>query len=170
MDYIEQFEIYLQDQNRSCHTVKAYLSDLKILCNWLKQTYGEMVLDPAVITKLDVAHYKTYLSTEVGRKPTGVNRAFLAIVAFSDWASGQGWIKEKPAQQIAGVKQVKAPSKSLSDLELNRLMREYYKEGNKRDIAMFGLMAGVGLRIGEIEALNVADIEMSERKGMVIGP
>lgn len=53
-------------------------------------------------------------------------------------------------------------------MEQNRLLREVHKSGEKREIAIFELMIGTGLWIGEVESLNLSDIELSDRKGMVM--
>lgn len=167
MTYIEEFKNSLQDQRKSSYTTKSYLSDLKQFENWLKDTYGEVEFKPTVITKLDVVHYKSYMLTIKQRKPSGVNRALSSIISFCDWSRSKGYIQENPAEDIPWAKQVKNPPKSLSELEQNRLLREVYKSGNKRDIAIVELMVGAGLRIGEVESLNLLDIQISDRKGIV---
>jgi site-specific recombinase XerD len=168
MTYTEDFESSLRDQNKSKHTIKSYLSDLKQFEIWLKGTHGEVELKPSIITKLDVAHYKTHMLTVGQRKPSGVNRALSSIAAFCDWAQMKGYIQENPAAVISWAKQVKYPPKHLSELEQNRLLQEVYKSSNKRDIAMVELMVGAGLRIGEVESLNLSDIQLNDRNGMVI--
>lgn len=65
------------------------------------------------------------------------------------------------------AQRVKAPPKALTDQVQNRSHRTAYKVGNRRDIAIIELMVGDGLRIGEVESLNVSDIEVGDRKGVV---
>ncbi len=101
------------------------------------------------------------------RKPAGVNRATSSIAAFCDWAQESGLIHESPASHIPQAAQVKTPPKALTDKELNRLFRTVHQSGHKRDIAIVELVVGTGLRIGEVAALTVADIEMSDRKGLL---
>jgi site-specific recombinase XerD len=167
MTYFERFEKCLKDGNKSRHTIKSYLSDLRQYEKWLKGTYGEVELSPNVITTLDVVHYKTFMLNNEQRKPAGINRALSSISAFCDWAISQHLISENPVKDIPQAKQVKTPPKSLFENELNKLTREVYKTGNKRDIAIVELMAGAGLRISEVESLTIHDIEVSERKGVV---
>lgn len=167
MKYLEQFEETLKANGKSPYTIKSYLSDLRMFEQWLNGTYGEEQLTPSSITKLDVAQYKSYMLNTLQRKPAGINRALSSISAFCDWLKSQGLLNENPVDEIPQAKQIKTPPKSLTELELNRLMRTVYKEGNKRDIAIFELMVGAGLRIGEVESLLVSDIDLSERKGAV---
>jgi len=86
---------------------------------------------------------------------------------FCDWAKSKDYIQENPAAEISWAKQVKNSPKSLNELEQNRLLREVYKSSNKRDIAIVELMVSAGLRIGEVESLNLSDIQIKDRKGMV---
>lgn len=167
MNYIQMFEQDLQEAGKSHNTIKSYLSDLKQFHRWLSATYGESEFTPMAITRLDVTHYRSYMMTVAERKPAGVNRALSSIAAFCDWAQVKGFITEKPSSHVPQAQQVKAPPKALIDQDLNRLLRAVYKAGNKRDIAIIELMVGAGLRIGEVESLNVSDIEVSDRKGVV---
>lgn len=167
MNYIHDFERSLREAGKSPNTIKAYLSDLQQFALWLKGTYGEAELTPTVITKLDVTHYRTHMMTVLKRKPAGVNRALSSISAFCEWAVGAGHALVNPAAQVPQAQQVKAPPKALNEQDQNRLLRTVYKGGNSRDIAIIELMVGAGLRIGEVAALGLEDVEVSERKGVV---
>lgn len=165
---IAEFESSLIEAGKSKHTIKAYISDLNQFENWIKGTYGETELSPASITKLDVTHYRTYMMTVAKRKPSGINRSLSSISAYCDWAIENGLIENNPVSNVPQAQQIKTPPKSLNEQDLNRFLRAVYKENNKRDIAIIELMIGAGLRIGEVESLNASDIEVSERKGVVI--
>jgi site-specific recombinase XerC len=43
-----------------------------------------------------------------------------------------------------------------------------YASGNPRDVAMVELLAGAGLRVGELLALRVGDVTLGERSGQVV--
>lgn len=167
MDYLHKFISSLEKEGKSKHTIKAYSSDLKQFRTWLAATYGEEEFTPSSITRLDVTSYRSYLLTVAHRKPSGINRALSSITAFCSWAQRQGYITENPADGIPQAKQVKAPPKALEDKDLNRLLRTAYKAGKKRNIAIMELMVGAGLRIGEVEALNIHDVKITDRKGTV---
>lgn len=167
MNYIEQFNDYLTASGKSANTKKAYLSDLKQFSIWVQESYGEESFTPDSITQRDVVQYKSYMQSVQQRKPAGINRALRSISAFCEWAKKQKLIADNPVEEVPVAQQVKAPPKALDSIEYNRLMRIVEKAGSKRDIAIVGLMLDAGLRIGEVEALNVDDIEVSERKGLV---
>lgn len=168
MDYIQGFEEHLRAEGRSHHTAKAYLSDLRRYGTWLKGAYGEDDdLSPQGITKRDLVAYKSYLQTVAKRMPAGINRALCSLAAFCDWAVASGFITANPVDQVPQVQQVKTPPKALDERDLNRLLRAVHKAGNERDVAILELMVGSGLRIGEVEALDVSDVQASDRRGSV---
>lgn len=167
MDTLQHFEQSLKESGKSPHTIKAYLSDLRQFSEWLKGTYGEDEPLPRSITRLDVSQYKSYMLGVTHRKPSGINRALASISAYCEWACTTGYLTDNPASHVAQAQQVKTPPKSISEQELNRLYRSVYKGGKCRDIAIIELMAGAGLRVGEVESLNLTDIQIGERKGFV---
>ncbi|QGP93341.1 Tyrosine recombinase XerC [Neomoorella glycerini] len=63
--------------------------------------------------------------------------------------------------------QEKAP-KALSRREQNRLLRAVERGGKPRDVALIRLMLNSGLRVGEVVALKLEDIEIGERHGKVV--
>ena len=56
-------------------------------------------------------------------------------------------------------------AKGLPNRDLRRLLRAVHASGNLRDIAIVEVLAGTGLRVGELLALQVGDIEIGERSG-----
>jgi integrase/recombinase XerC len=168
VNYIEQFHDYLIASGKSANTIKAYLSDLKQFSIWLQETYGEEgSFTPSSLTQRDVVQYRSYLYTTLQRKPAGINRSLRSVSAFCEWARKKKYIVENPVEEVPIVQQVAAPPKALNHLEYSRLMRTVETSGSKRDIAIIGLMLDAGLRIGEVESLNLEDIEISDRKGLV---
>ena len=167
MSYMELFGNFLHNQNKSKHTMKSYLSDMKQFLIWRENSSGDVEFTPSMITRLDIVQYKNHMLTVAGRKSSGVNRALSAIVAFCAWARMEGYTQENPAVIISWTKPVKNPPKSLSEPEQELLLQEIHRSGNRRDIAMVQLMMGAGLRIGEVESLNLADLQLTDRNGMV---
>ena len=57
--------------------------------------------------------------------------------------------------------------RALEDEELRRLLRAAEAGGESRDRAVVGLMALAGLRLAEVAGLDVDDVTVSARRGMV---
>jgi site-specific recombinase XerD len=167
MDYLEMFKASLESKAISQHTITSQLSEVKHFQTWLEVIYGEQGLNPARVTGLDIASYKTYLVITEARKPAGVNRALSSLGAFLEWSKCQGYIADNPAVDIPKVKPVMLPAKVWIDKDYNKLMREVYQSNDTRDIALIELMIGAGLQIAEVAALTIHDIITTDRKGLV---
>jgi site-specific recombinase XerD len=165
-DHFRGFEQALIREGKSPLTIKNYLNDLAHFATWFAQTNGE-AFAPEAITLLDVRAYKSHLLTVAKFKPATVNRRLAALARFCRWAKAQGLIVDNPTDDVKGVPEVQSAPKALRDTELHRLLREVYKGGKKRDIAIIEVLANTGLRVGELAQLTRDDIEMSPRKGIV---
>jgi integrase/recombinase XerD len=60
----------------------------------------------------------------------------------------------------------KRATKASAKTELRKLLRA--ARGHLRDFAMLELLAGTGLRVGEVLALKAGDVEINDRSGKVI--
>jgi site-specific recombinase XerD len=57
---------------------------------------------------------------------------------------------------------------SLPKRDVDRLIREAEKAGNKRNLAIMHLLRHTGVGVGELCNLRLSDIRISERKGSVL--
>jgi site-specific recombinase XerD len=165
-DHLPAFAQALIREGKRPLTIKSYLSDLRHFAQWFQGTNGE-ALAPARITLLDVRAYKAHLLTVRRLKPATVNRRLAALSRYCRWAKEGGLMGQDPTAEVGGVRQVKAAPQALDRLELRRLLREVHKDENRRDIALVEVLANTGLRAGELAALTLDDLELSERKGLL---
>ncbi|HEX2952465.1 MAG TPA: tyrosine-type recombinase/integrase [Bacillota bacterium] len=167
MNYLENFMGYLQSEGKKEHTIKSYRSDLLQFTHWLQKTGAGQDLEPSALTQLNIAKYKIYMISDLKRQPSGINRALSAIGAFCEWAQNDGIITENPAIRIHQTKAMKKPPKVLSDVEIDRLRGIFHQSDNLRDIALFELMLGAGLKLNEVESLQLTDVEVNAIRGTV---
>lgn len=165
-DLFDSFAQALTREGKSALTIASYLSDLNHFAIWFSQTNGE-AFSPQGITLLDVRAYKSHLLTVARFKPATINRHLAALAKYCRLAKAQGHLSDDPSRDVKGVRQVKAAPKALPNLELRRLLREVHKSGKVRDAAIIETLANTGLRVGELGKLTLADVEISERRGMV---
>jgi len=188
-DFLDKFTTYLQAQDRSPHTVKAYRSDVAAFFNWLAAQLSRgdaphRPLTPVEVTLFDVQKYRDHLVAE-GRKPAGVNRALAALRVFFAWAMQAGQASTNPARDVQGIQQAQRTPKALSAQEVYRLQREaaarrqlaQARAGDEtsptlvdaiRDAALLNLLLYTGLRVSECAALRVADVLLNGKGGKVI--
>ncbi len=164
---LTEFRQELIREEKSMHTIRAYVRDVEEFMQWFEETVGEF--SPGQITVVDVQEFKSYLYNVKRNKPVSVNRKLSALESFCEFLVSTGHLKDNPAAKVKKIKQQKtAEVAALSNSELYRLKRMFYLEGNKRDIAIFELMINTGLREAEVCNLKLDDVIMSERKGVVI--
>lgn len=180
MSLLTAFETHLLNQDRSALTIKGYLSDLAHFSRWFSQTNGEQ-LSPQGITPSDVKHYKQHLLTVERRKASTVNRHLASLSAFVRWAQESGLIHTDPTLYIKSVKQVASAPKWLDkneqyalqraiekDLQLSKLRYPKRWLTRRRDASIVLFLLNTGLRLSELVAMRLGDVQVSERKGSLL--
>jgi site-specific recombinase XerD len=161
----DQYREYLVRVGKSPHTVKAYSQDLTAFARWFEQTNGED-FSPRVIDPRDIQDYKGHLMVR-GRAPATINRRLIALRGFFRWAKQEGLAGGNPFEIIEKVlvkQQQDTAPRWLDRKEQLALLRAVRKAESKRDLAIIQTLLGSGLRISELAALRVSDLEISERK------
>jgi site-specific recombinase XerD len=167
---INELALFLTELERreaSLQTIRAYRQDLTTFGRFFQQTTGE-AFTAAVVTPTDLREYRSFLLNVRHAAPATINRHLATLRKFFLWAKAQGWLRELPTDEVRGVREVARPPKWLEKRDIDRLIREAEHGGSKRDLAIVQLLRHTGLRVGELVALKVGDVETSERKGAVV--
>lgn len=175
----EQFHTYLVNTGRKKKTVRAYLSDLKQFGLFYENS-SEDRFSPDLLTNYDLRRFREWSLHEEKVSAATWNRRLATLRVFVEFAREAGYALElDPLEGIQAMKVMQKPPKWRTAAEFHRLMRVVEQQINtantklrkyrsRRDGAAVALMVYAGLRIGEVAALEWADIEISERKGSVI--
>jgi integrase/recombinase XerC len=155
---------FLQRQGKSLHTLNAYQHALAHFARWYQTTYGAE-FGPHEVMPRDVRDWKAYQQTVEQAAPATVNQRLVALTRFFRWARSEGLCRENPAEEVGNIRLAPRQPKALTNVHLRRLLRA--ARGDVRDYAMLELLVGTGLRVGELLALKVGDVEVSERSGKV---
>jgi integrase/recombinase XerC len=108
-----------------------------------------------------VRDYKTYLKTERQAKPTSVNLALSAIDHFHQFLGN-----DRPHVQRETLP-AQAP-RALKPEEQKTFLRAVERSSSVRDKAIAHLLFYTAIRLGECAALNLDDVRVSARRGVVI--
>jgi integrase/recombinase XerC len=108
-----------------------------------------------------IRDYKTYLKTERQAKPTSVNLALAAIDHFHQFIGN-----DRPQIQRESLP-AQAP-RALKPEEQKAFLRAAERTPLVRDRAIAQLLFYTAVRLGECAALNLDDVRVSARKGIVI--
>lgn len=164
---LEGFGGWLEGRDMSAHSVKAYKGDVRNFIGWLMKTGGEDV-SVAGVSPLDLVQYRQELQNQ-GNAPATINRAIVSLGTFFDWLADTGQIDYDPTKNIKKVvvNGDLAPQ-WLGRNDQTKLIRAAGQPPvNLRDMALLVVLLHTGLRVGEARALDRADIEISERKGLI---
>ena len=163
MEWNETVETYLRTPRES--TATQYRMALEDFHRWYVQTYGEEP-DPALLTDEEARAYVAYLSGVRNLKAATVNLRLSALKGLARFCGRK--------LTIRGVRKVEQPIEPLNGRELGRLLAavENHDWGPEwlalRNLAIVALLARAGLRVGEVVALDVGDVELNERSGWVL--
>jgi integrase/recombinase XerC len=170
--HIEQFLAELSRENVSAHTLRSYGSDLEQFLAYLTPPGGE----PLPLEKVDTLVLREWLGDLYRQKlsPLSLRRKLAAVRSFFRFLIRRGVVETNIARLIHTPKapktlpRVMSPDQAnslLDDIAAGRLERPF----PARDVAIFELLYGCGVRISELVGLSLADIDLSERWLLVRG-
>lgn len=174
-DLIKAFIKYLKDQKGySQHTVRSYHVDLTQFFKFVKAkipfSEGEKLLLTTDI--IDRSIIRQYIGTLYGRlKRATIARKLSAIRSFFLFLEKSGVIRENPASDILTPKLGKYIPSYLSVDEVFRLLErpEQQKPLGLRDLAVMEVLYSCGLRVSELESMNISNIDFEERLTKITG-
>lgn len=174
------FEQYLQDKDVSVLTLRGYLSDVQQFAGWFEQSNNETFSLPA-ITPTDIREYRQFLQNTEKRKASTVNRKLAALSALMRWGIQSGQITSDPTENVKSVQQLVAAPRWLDKHEQFALQRAIEKDlqlaqlryprryiTRRRDASLILFLLHTGLRLSEVVALELSDVQVSERKGSTL--
>jgi len=163
---INDWLAWLSEQGKSQATLDSYRRGVTHFCRWSKQSYGED-FDPEAIIPRDVEDWKRFQQRVEGAATATTNSRLTALSRYFKWAVSRDLCRRDPTTETQQVRPDRRNPGGLENSYVRRLRRRIEKEGNLRDIALFEVMLGAGLRVSELLDLTVADLTLGERKGEV---
>lgn len=153
------YALWLKRQPLAARTRDAYLAQVRGFVTWLAGSeHGAEALSEPHVRDWAVRDYKRHVKTAKRWGPASVNQALAAIDNFyRSLAAGR---PDTPREQLAQV----AP-RALEETEQRRFLRIVETSPSARDRAMATVFLYAGLRLSELTALDLVDVEMSARRG-----
>jgi len=158
---IRAFDLHLRaERNVSLHTRRAYLSDVGQLAAYVGESS-----EPEKVSAVDVRAFLAGL--HASRHPATLGRKLAAIRTFFCFLVREGGC---PLDPTAGISAPRTPKRLPNPLPVDdciALVEEERPaaegapdEKTLRNRALVELLYGAGLRVGEISALNVRDVDL----------
>ena len=164
---IESFLTHLTvEKGFSKNTIFAYRNDLYQLADFVEQeaTKHGSTASWANFDRQGMISYLINLKERNYAAPT-VARKVAATRSFFDFMIAEGRIKDKPSQNIDSPKIGRSLPKPISISQVRRLLEQPARLSApeaKRDTAILQLLYASGMRVSELVALNVKDVDTEE--------
>ncbi len=155
---IINFRRHIKRRNYSPHTVKYYLSVIKQFVLWLNVPLEQVGVDK-IEDYIDYLHQRRL-------QPASINLYLAIIRVFYNYLKYEEKIKlTNPVKANCRLRVPKPLPRALRQDQVDRLFDVIQ---SKRDWAMFRLMLRCGLRVEEVAHLTLGDIDLKQRRIMVV--
>ncbi|KAF0108429.1 MAG: hypothetical protein FD146_1003 [Anaerolineaceae bacterium] len=167
---INAWEIYLYDQGRSPNTVKAFLSDVRILTVYLPpdRTLGAITTD-------DLNHFLHWLEHERGVpcSPKSLARRVTSVKSFFRWLQKGGAILVDPGEKVVQRSVLSPLPEVLTEAELDAalLAADRHRRQSKPDArpyALLALLLATGVKKSECLGIHLNHIDLEAPEGPLV--
>jgi len=150
-------------------TVRGYRYDLRHFLAW-HRTVQDRPFTIEGLAEYELIAYRQQMVAG-GLRPATVNRRLDALRRLCRWGHGTGALSADAAGNVRPMRTIRNRQPAgLTDIEIHALLRAAGASSHglaARNYALVQLMLQAGLRVGEVAALRVADINMNDRSGSV---
>ena len=147
----------------SVKTVALYTQDARRFATWVQQEHPGLKVGE--VTPTDAKSYRDHLLAK-RYAPTTINRALISLMLFFDTIDGTN-----PFRHLTMIEIVEPAPVALSKTEWNAV-RRCAEAAARRDhglaLALATLFRYAGPRVSEVAALQIPDVQVSARRGLLI--
>ncbi len=147
----------------SSRTVEAYGRDLLAFFAFM----AGRTRRPASLSDLDAAHARLWLASQhaAGAKPRSVVRRRSALRRFTRFLTRERLLESDPALRLPAPKVGRSLPRALAARRLGQLLDGSWGPGPmaSRDRVICELLYGAGLRVSELVALDLGDVDLGGR-------
>jgi site-specific recombinase XerD len=164
---INSWEMYLKDQGRSLNTIKAFLSDVRLLTTFLPEdtTIGK-------ITTKDLNRYFEWMEKErdVPCSPKTLARRITAVKSMFRWLHQYGVLVVDPAEKVAQRSAISPLPTVLTPKEYDDILlaADRHRRAAKPDArpyALVYLLLTTGIKKSETLGINLEHLELDPPNG-----
>lgn len=145
--------------NRQTNTLKQYTREIYNMLDFL----GKRLED---ITGMDLRYYYGVMRERRGIKMSTMQTRLHYLSSFWDFLITEELVNNNPVKKVGLLKVEKTIKRPFSAEEMEALRSSC---DNLRDRALMEFLYSTGVRVSEVEALNVKDVEMGKQKLVVYG-
>lgn len=161
------------ERNVSINTIEAYRDDLEAFIGFLTNDYFTLGRDQLDLRLVDHLAIRAFLAHQGRRKlaRASIARELSCIRSFFKWLVREGRVEVNPARAVATPKVEKQLPQVMQTSEVTLLIEQVATETplGVRDLAWMELLYASGLRIGELVAIDIEDLELRAKLVKVRG-
>lgn len=167
-----RFLDWLGARGRSDATARSYRSDWQDLAAWFRRARGT----PFDASMLDADAVSTWRSAgeAKGKSPATLTRRLAFVRTYGRWLAEDGVVTNEAAACVRGVDTPRNGEERalrvLSDLEVHRLLQQVEARGCRRDQAILYVLLDTGLKVSELVALDLGDVDFTTGRLRVVNP
>lgn len=155
----------LEGGNKSQLTLTAYKTDLMQFFQWLAENDITVTI-PGQVTRGHINEYLAFLASQ-GRSGVTRARKLAALKSFFIYLKDEQIVSSSPAETIHMPNKERKKKVVLRTDEYSRMLSE--AGGNPRDFAILQLFLQTGIRVSELIAILLEDIDIANRTLKVHG-
>ena len=168
--HIALFLDYLKKEKRgSDHTIRCYRSDLNQMEAFMKEAYDEC--DLTAIQSEWIRSWVVAL-VKAGKSARTIHRKMSVYRTFVKYARRQGLMEENPAESVVLPKVERRMPEVVPEHAMSKLFAEEVFDNDwkgRRDRSMMALLYETGIRMSELIALKIQDVDGARRELRVYG-
>ncbi|MCX6619926.1 MAG: tyrosine recombinase XerC [Acidobacteria bacterium] len=164
--HMKEFIGELRRENSSPHTVRNYESDLEQFLTYFSPPGAE----PPAPSAIDPIAIREWMGSLFDARLTAasVRRKLAALRSFFKYLVRMAVIENSPARLVRTPRMPKTLPRVPSEAKANELLNgvaadKLEKPSVERDVAIFEMLYGCGLRVSELTGLNLDDFDWAER-------
>jgi site-specific recombinase XerD len=162
---IESLDQFTLELDKSPLTISAYRSDVLQFIRYLAET-DLTVTTPGQVERYHITEYLHHLKSS-GRAGVTRARKLISLQVYFSFLVKSGGIPHSPAVNIDRPKKERRPKDFLRPEEYNKLLVQ--AAGDPRDYAMLQVFLQTGIRVSELVAIKLADLDMEDKTLAVHG-
>jgi len=158
-NYISSYEEWLRREKRAAdNTLSSYLRDVRQFAGWVQEEKLALTL----VNQEDVKRYAKHLESR-GKSNATVVRAIAALKSFYTYLMSARVVQINPAKGFTPTRVERKLPAILSSREVDLFLDQPDPTDDKgcRDKAMLELLYATGIRVSELVALDVQDLNLS---------
>ncbi len=169
---IDKFMDYMRaERGASDHTLRAYESDLRQLTEFLvtRSRSGKIEVDWVDLD--DLQSWLHEQAEQKGNKASSLARKISSVRSFFRFLLRKEFIEENPAEMLVSPKVSRPLTNFMMVDDVFQLLESHTPDSalGIRDMAMWEVAYGSGLRVSELVGLDKEDIDLNEGWVKVLG-